>query len=126
LGHEGKCAVPHGHNYVIEITAEAGLDSIGRVIDFSVLKSLVGNWIDLYWDHGFIVNKRDQELRDAFELVRGMEHKLFVADWNPTAENMAGHLLDTICPNALKGTKVRVVKVKLWETENCFAEAVDP
>ena len=38
MGHEGKCRNLHGHNYVVFVTAQADeLDSVGRVIDFSVL-----------------------------------------------------------------------------------------
>ena len=47
LGHENKCRHIHGHNYVAFIHAEAEqLDSIGRVIDFGVLKDKFGGWID--------------------------------------------------------------------------------
>jgi hypothetical protein len=38
--HESKCRNLHGHNYVavLHARADAGLDALGRVIDFSVLK----------------------------------------------------------------------------------------
>jgi len=52
LGHEGKCAHLHGHRYVAEITVEsAGLDSLGRVVDFSVIKEKVGKWVDENWEY---------------------------------------------------------------------------
>ena len=39
LGHEGKCANFHGHNYVADfyVTA-ADTDDVGRVIDFARLE----------------------------------------------------------------------------------------
>ena len=42
---------------------------------------------------------------------------------NPTAENMAIHLLEDNCPTLLDGTGVRASKVVIWETEQAFAEA---
>lgn len=119
LDHESKCANAHGHNYVAYFHAESqGLDKLGRVIDFSVLKERIGKWIDENWDHAFIVFKDDRELIAALK-----DHKLFALGQNPTAENMAQFLLDEICPEVLQGTGVEVVKVVLWETENCYVEA---
>ena len=122
FGHEGKCRHLHGHNYVAFITAQADvLDSIGRVIDFSVLKERIGGWIDREWDHGFIVWHGDEPAKAA---VRSCDpFKLFELPTNPTAENMADYLLRVVCPQELGGTGVRVVSVRLWETENCYAEA---
>lgn len=117
--HESKCANVHGHNYVVEITAQAPLDSLGRVIDFSVLKRCVGQWIDDFWDHGFIVYEKDDEMLSALRVVGG---KRFIMDSNPTAENMARFLLEVVCPQVLDGTGVTVVRILLRETENCWAE----
>jgi len=119
--HESKCAHIHGHNYVVEFHATAGqLDSVGRVIDFSVLKDRLGGWIDEHWDHGFICNKDDREVVDAMKRISGQ--KLFVMDVNPTAENLARHLLEVVGPQQLAGTGVRLVRVVLSETSNCRAE----
>jgi 6-pyruvoyltetrahydropterin/6-carboxytetrahydropterin synthase len=120
--HENKCAFLHGHNYVALIHAVAPqLDDLGRVIDFSVLKERIGTWIDTHWDHGFLLAEDDYEARDAVKLVVGQ--KLFLMPSNPTAENMARYLLEEIAPQVLVGTTVKIVKVELWETENCFAVA---
>jgi len=120
-GHENVCAHLHGHNYVALFHATAPeLDPLGRVIDFSVLKSRLGRWIDENWDHGFVLHRDDAEAIDAVRRVPGQ--KLFLLDGNPTAENMALHLLDEVAPAELAGLGVEVVKVTLWETENCFAE----
>lgn len=130
-GHEGKCAHMHGHNYVALFYARATkqmtelsghLDTVGRVIDFSVLKEKIGDWIDQNWDHGFIWYNQDEFLKDVFT-VHSEVPKNFRMFWNPTAENMARFLLTQVCPSVLKHTGVEVYKVKLWETENCFAEA---
>lgn len=123
MGHENKCAHPHGHNYVALITAGAGqLDSVGRVIDFSVLKERVGGWIDRQWDHGFIYFDQDAAMMAVFRNYEG-GWKHFELPNNPTAENLARYLLDVVAPQELAGTGVRVIHVRIWETENCYADA---
>lgn len=99
---------------------------MGRVIDFSVLKERVGGWILANWDHGFVVASHDGDARRAIAafMSGGLPQKTFVLDRNPTAENMARHLALEVAPRVLEGTGVRVVKIVLEETENCFAECV--
>jgi 6-pyruvoyltetrahydropterin/6-carboxytetrahydropterin synthase len=122
FGHEGKCRYLHGHNFVALVTAAADdLDAVGRVIDFGVLKERIGGWIERAWDHGFIVWQDDAEARRALEAVEGQ--KTYLLAGNPTAENLADHVLRVVGPDMLAGTGVRLVKVTLHETENGIAEA---
>ncbi len=132
MGHESKCAHLHGHNYVVYFTAAAEmntLDTIGRVIDFSVLKQRIGTWLDDHWDHGFILHREDDagmEAMKCFEKLSEQKHqKIFHMPYNPTAENMALFLGDVVCPAALEGTGVRIIRVKVEETENCAAVWID-
>lgn len=125
LNHESKCANAHGHNYNAYFHAEADdLDSIGRVIDFSVLKEKIGGWIDTHWDHTFLVFNQDIEILKVAESLQ-KNKQIFICDFNPTAENMADYLLNWVCPVVLKDTGVKVTKVVLWETENCFVEVTN-
>lgn len=120
--HESKCGTLHGHRYVAEITATAPeLDSLGRVIDFSVLKEKIGTWIDKEWDHTTLVYEKDELTLAALNSMPGFKTP-FVCPFNPTAENMADFLLHQVCPRLMQGTGVTVTKIKLWETPNCFAE----
>lgn len=123
MNHESKCATLHGHNGVIWIHATPiqGLDQLGRVVDFSVLKEKVGQWVDHSWDHTMILFKDDTQ---TIELVKKAPQfkELFVLDKNPTAENLAHHLLWQVCPTVLKGHGIIVYKITFWETENCLAE----
>lgn len=122
MNHESKCATLHGHRYKIEIVARADkLDAIGRVIDFSVLKDKVGGWIDLHWDHTTIVCKDDRDTIAGLFMIPGYK-PCWLAPWNPTAENMADHLLRVVCPEVLAGLGVEVFKVVVHETPNCRAE----
>lgn len=124
VGHENKCANVHGHNYVALITAEAPtLDSVGRVVDFSVLKEKIGGWIDQNWDHTFIAGPgENNQLLARIEEINNKP--VFHLPLNPTAENMAKHLLYSVCRSLLSNTDVEVIGVRIWETENCYAEAL--
>jgi len=131
LDHEGACAQLHGHNYRAEITvaAETGLDAVGRVVDFAVVKQEIGGWIDREWDHGFLVNRRDGAALAAlreFAFRSGVAQRIAVLDGNPTAEVMARTLLEE-ASGLLRPHGVRVAGVVLWETDTCAAEVtVEP
>jgi 6-pyruvoyltetrahydropterin/6-carboxytetrahydropterin synthase len=120
--HESKCANLHGHNYVLFLHARcrAGLDQLGRVIDFAVLKDRFAPWIEQNWDHGFILWQDDAEAIAALQHMS--KQKLFLLPANPTAENMALHLLHVVSPAVLEDCDVELTKIVLWETENCFVE----
>jgi len=118
--HESKCAHLHGHNGVIWVYARAPkLDKQGRVIDFSILKEKLGNWIDKYWDHGFIYHKDDKETEGALMAMR--TQKMFPLPYNPTAENLSKFLVDVVCPELFKGKGIEIYKIEFFETENCIA-----
>lgn len=127
MNHESKCRHLHGHNYIAFVTVEANeLDGLGRVIDFSVIKELVGNWIDLNWDHGFILNFEDKETRKLLRdfIPDGKEpQKVYLLPGNPTAENIAKHLMEM--SKTLLPTDIKVSEVVVWETENCCATIGD-
>ncbi len=125
MNHESKCRNLHGHRYVVLIEAEAPeLDELGRVIDFSVLKQMVGGWIDTFWDHTTILNAKDTTLYMSILNADGCPNKSpYLMEENPTAENMAKHLLNYVCPMVLADTGVRVTKITVYETPNCSAVA---
>jgi len=118
VGHENTCANAHGHNYTLYVHARNdNLDDIGRVIDFSVIKKKIGDWIDKYWDHTFIIYEKDEILMPISDKIT-INKKPFIATFNPTAENMANYLLKEVCPHILKTYSVTVTKIELWESEN--------
>ena len=122
--HESKCNHVHGHNYVILVTAIAPvLDNLGRVIDFGEIKEKLGTWIDENWDHGMILFQNDP-LAACWGHDPLLNQKHFIMPSNPTAENMALFLLHNVCPVLFKDSHVVINKVTVWETENCYAEAM--
>ncbi|WP_237227939.1 6-pyruvoyl trahydropterin synthase family protein [Rubinisphaera sp. JC750] len=120
--HESKCAFFHGHNYIADVyvTGEE-VDRVGRLIDFSLLKKAFKGWIDDNWDHAFLLNEADENAIAAIKMVEPT--KYYILPYNPTAENMARYLLETVAPDVMAGTDIEVSRVVIWETEDSFAEA---
>lgn len=119
-GHESKCAMLHGHNYRVTFTIDAPkLDSVGRVMDFSVIKDLLCEWLEEEWDHRFLVWENDPWSTRLKELD---PIGTVVVDFNPTAENMGTYLIDVVGPMQLDGTGVTLSKVVIEETRKCSAE----
>ncbi len=123
LGHEGKCRFLHGHRYkaVITVSSWEGLDGLGRIVDYAVLKEVVGKWIDDNWDHSCLLH-RDDILSDL--LVSKLERAPFLMKYgNPTAENIARELYD-VATNLLTPYNLKIVNVRIWETPNCWADFI--
>jgi len=128
MDHESKCATLHGHNGIIWVHAVAkdGLDQLGRVIDFSVLKQKIGSWVDENWDHTMILNKSDKQTIELVNQAPSFKD-IYILPTNPTAENLASYLLYEICPMLLKDELVMIYKIVFHETENCYCEcSLDP
>lgn len=125
MRHESKCATLHGHRYVAEVEVEAAeLDSCARVIDFGQIKAVVGAWIDDHWDHTTLLNAEDVKLLALLDAeARGdmTKRRPFIFLAEPTAETIAAVLLAQ-AQQLLNGNGLRVVRVRVYETPNCFAE----
>jgi 6-pyruvoyltetrahydropterin/6-carboxytetrahydropterin synthase len=125
MRHESKCLNLHGHRYVLEVTLEGELDPLGRVVDFGVVKSIFGTWLDKVVDHGVILNSGDGALL-ALCYESGWKH-VILEDENPTAEVLADYFLGfarELLERDLEDdtpTGVTVTAVKLYETPNCWA-----
>lgn len=131
-GHENKCASLHGHNGRVEFTCDCAggsLDSLGRVLDFSVINSRLCQWVEASWDHKFLLWTRDPLVEELCRaeawggpmLTDVIIPSIVQVPFNPTAENMAAYLLNTVGPRALEGTDARLVRVTLHETRKCSA-----
>jgi 6-pyruvoyltetrahydropterin/6-carboxytetrahydropterin synthase len=119
-GHENKCAHLHGHNYRVYFTcvADNGLDEVGRVIDFSVIKERLCEWLERNWDHKMLLWEQDEL---AGTLINIVPHDIVIVPFNPTAENMAEYMVEVIAPIMLSGTGALLVKCVVEETRKCSA-----
>lgn len=119
VGHENKCRHLHGHNYRVYFTCTAEqLDSLGRVIDFGIIKERLCLWLEGHWDHKMMIWEADPLLPELRTLV---PEDLVIVPFNPTAEQMAEHLTLHVGPERLAGTGVRLISVRVEETRKCSA-----
>jgi len=122
LGHEGKCAFLHGHNYRVHFTCRSDeLDSVGRVIDFSVVKELLCRWLEHHWDHKFLAYESDMSMNLLADHGELADSSIVWVPFNPTAENMAMYLVEDVGPRLLEGSGVVLTKVVVEETRKCSA-----
>jgi 6-pyruvoyltetrahydropterin/6-carboxytetrahydropterin synthase len=123
VGHESKCKNLHGHNYRVhfEVAPDVehlgfnnGLDNVGRVVDFSVIKTTLCQWLEDNWDHKMILWEQDPY---CSELV--FEDSVVEVPFNPTAENMAWYLVEVVAPPLLMKLGVQLIAVTIEETRKC-------
>lgn len=128
--HKSQCRHLHGHRYAIEITlsgeviVEAGDPANGMVMDFSEIKALARQHLVDPWDHAFLVYAGDRQVVEFLETIPN--HKTVVLNRIPTAENLAETafwILDAVYRDTY-GNQLRLERVRLFETPNCWADAV--
>ncbi len=124
--HEGDCRFVHGHSYrmMVEVEGEPTEDTPGgssMLIDFKHVKRMVKPLVE-EMDHATMVADYDTELKEALATINS---KTYVLDVDSTAENLAAHFADHIGTEGhevLEKHGVDTIRVKLWETETCYAE----
>ena len=101
----GKCNNPHGHghNYTLEVSVKGPIDATtGYVVDLGVLRDLVEK---------VVVNQTDHH-HFNYDVP-------YMAEINPTTENIVVGMWNLLQPLVHPG---KLVRLKLWETENNFVE----
>ena len=128
--HQSKCKHLHGHRYALEVTLSGevikqdGNPQNGMVMDFSAVKSLAMQAVGEVWDHAFLVYQGDAAILSFLNSIPG--HRTVVLDRVPTAENLAQlafEILDPLYQDAY-GNHLRLEQVRLYETPNCWADAL--
>ena len=120
--HAGECANLHGHSYRMTVELEGTPDERGMLIDFKEVKRVLEPLVDA-WDHAVLVAETDEELMQVVQQT-GWKHVVFPDD--TTAENLAAYVADHLRDEAsdlLRARGVTSVRVRLAETETCYAEA---
>ena len=99
----GNLTVPHGHNYVLEVTVRGAVDpATGMVMDLAELKRLVGDAVVSRFDHADLN-------RDA----------VFASGAIPTTENLVRAIWDLLVPK-LGGERLH--RLRLWEDPTFYVE----
>lgn len=128
--HASQCRHLHGHRYAIEVTLSGeiikadGLPVNGMVMDFADVKRIANDLVVGQWDHAFLVYRGDTLVADFLTGLPG--HKTVMLDVVPTAENLAAEAFRILDPayRDTYGNHLRLERVRLYETPNCWADAV--
>ena len=124
-GYDGPCREIHGHSYRLFVTvkgvplADAGHPKQGMVMDFGLLKSIVGQEIIARFDHALIL-QRTAASDDLRATLASRFDNLVEVDYCPTCENMLADFADRIRPRLPQGVSLHALR--LHETATSFAE----
>ena len=99
-----------------------GASDNGMVMDFADVKTLAREHLIDVWDHAFLVYENDAAVRGFLDSLP--DHKTVVLDRVPTVENLAAVAFDVLAAvfDAHYGVNLRLTRVRLYETPNCWAE----
>lgn len=130
--HRSLCRHLHGHRYAIEVTVagdvtrQDGDPRNGMVLDFSEVKSVLRSTVVDVWDHSFLVYRGDTQVLSFLQSMP--DHRTVVLDVVPTAENLAAEAFRLLAPEIAKlcDKRLTLENVRLYETPNCWADAVKP
>jgi 6-pyruvoyltetrahydropterin/6-carboxytetrahydropterin synthase len=104
--YEGACSRLHGHNWKVEIEAEAtSLNELGMAIDFKLLKEAARA----------AVNNLDHRVLNE---VTPFDRK------NPTAENLAAYLYEAL-RRQVGDSRIRVAAVTVWENDRACVRYIE-
>jgi 6-pyruvoyltetrahydropterin/6-carboxytetrahydropterin synthase len=94
------------------------------VMDFADVKSLAMEHLVNRWDHAFLVYEGDAKVREFLDSMP--DHKTVVLNRIPTVENLAAIAFDVLANvyDAHYGVNLRLSRVRLYETPNCWADVV--
>jgi 6-pyruvoyltetrahydropterin/6-carboxytetrahydropterin synthase len=128
--HDSQCRHLHGHRYAIEVTVSGDVivkDSDpeqGMVADFAGIKTLVQQHIVAPWDHAFLAYARDRAVIEFLQTLP--DHRTVTFDAPPTAEHLASTAFSKLVTAfaAVYGERLRVEQVRIYETPNCWADAL--
>lgn len=121
-GYDGLCKNIHGHSYRLFVTVkgipEQNIDSPkhGMVLDFSILKKIVKEEIENYFDHALVLNEKSP----LADVLRTQELRLVSVPYQPTCENLLVDFAERI--RSKLPVHVSLYSLRLYETRMSYAE----
>ncbi len=124
-GYDGPCREIHGHSYRLFVTVkgeplrDASDPKCGMVLDFGVLKRIVGEEIVSRFDHALVLEESDGSAPLRQLLARRFGNVVAVP-YRPTCENMLDDFARRISRRLPAGVTLHALR--LHETATSFAE----
>lgn len=116
--HDGPCNNIHGHTYKIRVELFGETDCYGMALDYYHIERIIRPIIDRL-DHSFICNKNDVLM---LEFLKTNCFKYNILNEYTTAENIAKFFLDELSIKFKEFKNLDILKVRIFETEDVFAE----
>ena len=93
-------------------------------MDFTEVKAIAQQHVVEPWDHAFLAWRQDLAVVEFLASVPG--HKTVLFDAPPTAEHLAQTAFRILDPlyRSRYGAGLELQQVRLYETPNCWADAV--
>ncbi len=114
MHYEGKCSRLHGHRWRAQVwVTGAATDETGIILDYNMIREVVERF-----DHQVILN-----IDDPMARCLGEFQKVCTTPGDPTSERLAWMIRDLINERCVKeGLDACVERVRVWESEGCYAE----
>lgn len=150
--HAGLCRNCHGHSYRVEVTVSGDVntdpssESLGMVIDFSILKDIFDRRIKSRLDHSLMLGTAPVKFIQTFLSLNNESHRNPETEYDPgsaanlkflneqfgkvvvlpipttTAENLADWMAGQFFQEfQLRGLRCNIYEVKVWETPTSYA-----
>ena len=120
-GYPGKCKDIHGHSYELHVTvapvsmSQHLIPGTGLVMHFKELKAIVNECVVQPFDHRLVLSK---------EFIRSHNFSNYenILDWDyePSVENLILYIRQVLREKL--PAHVRLVRLKLFETHDSYAE----
>ncbi len=124
-GYDGPCSQIHGHSYRLFVTVK-GIPSsdhadpkLGMVLDFGVLKKIVGRLVVDRFDHALMI-RETVENADLIAALRRRFSRVITVPYQPTCENVIAWIASAVAPELPAGGQL--YSLRLHETATSFAE----
>lgn len=124
-GYDGPCSEIHGHSYRLFVTvagtpcADPANPKYGMVMDFGVLKRIVGEHIVNVYDHALLI-RRTPDNGNLTAVLGERFSKMQAVDFQPTCENLVMRFAEIIVP--LLPPDTELFSLRLHETATSYAE----
>ena len=111
-GYDGPCAHMHGHSYRLQIGVTGPTDASGMVMDFKHLNEIVKNAVVNPLDHTIL----NESKLEGFPVLMPTAELMVIWIREKLTRLLFSSLLDVF------NSPIRISLVRLWETQNSFAE----
>ncbi len=124
-GYDGACREIHGHSYRLFVTvagrpvSDPADPKYGMIMDFGVLKKLVGDRIISRFDHSLVLRRTPQNSELA-DMLAVRFARVVRVEFQPTCENLLVYFASLLEGEMPEG--VKLCSLRLHETATSYAE----